>query len=148
MKTLTTLFTATLFSTSLLMGFASAKASELNIKFTDIERTTGKILVAIYDNETAYNQKSKPIKWARLNADAETVSLNFDDLHNGTYALMLIHDLNENGKMDFNEKGMPQDGYGFSNNVGMYGLPSFEAAAFELKDYASINVIVRKPVTF
>jgi uncharacterized protein (DUF2141 family) len=74
------------------------------------------------------------------------VSISFTDLAEGTYALKVLHDINSNGKMDINAAGLPQDGYGFSNNVGMYGVPPFDAASFEVLDYAVIDVVVRKPV--
>jgi uncharacterized protein (DUF2141 family) len=46
----------------------------------------------------------------------------------------VLHDENENSKMDFNFLGMPLEGYGFSNDAsGTFGPPSFEDAAFRLK---------------
>ncbi len=51
----------------------------------------------------------------------------------GTYALALLHDENGNGEMDSNFLGLPQEGYGFSNDAKVFlGPPSFEAASFKL----------------
>ena len=146
MKTLKTLLQTAVLTSTLIFGAAAAQASELEVNFIDIERPVGQLMVAIYDSEEAYNNKTQPLKYATVEADADTVTLNFDGLADGTYALMLIHDLNSNGQMDINAMGLPQDGYGFSNNVGMYGLPPFDAASFEVREFASIDVIVRKPV--
>jgi len=41
----------------------------------------------------------------------------FEDIPPGTYALVVIHDENMNGKLDTNWVGIPKEGYGFSNDV-------------------------------
>ncbi|MBF7073576.1 DUF2141 domain-containing protein [Glaciecola sp. MH2013] len=146
MKTLNTLVRTTLLASTLTLAAFASQASELEVNFINIDRPVGQLLVAIYDSEQAYTEKATPLRWAKAEAVGDTVTMSFDDLEDGTYALMLIHDINSNGKMDINAMGLPQDGYGFSNNVGMYGLPPFEAASFEVKEYASIDVVVRKPV--
>jgi len=52
----------------------------------------------------------------------------------GEYSLVVIHDENNNGKMDFNIIKMPKEGVGFSNNpkIGL-SKPSFEEMKVELE---------------
>lgn len=51
------------------------------------------------------------------------------DLPDGPLALTLYHDVNANGKLDFNLMGIPTEPYGFSNNaMGAFGPPKFEQA--------------------
>jgi uncharacterized protein (DUF2141 family) len=61
------------------------------------------------------------------------------------YASAVLHDENQNSKMDFNFLGMPLEGYGFSNDAGaLFGPPSFAAASFRLLPRASqITVKIR-----
>lgn len=49
----------------------------------------------------------------------------------GTYAFAFYHDADDDNELDRDLVGIPQEGYGFSNNVrpGL-GPPSFESAAF------------------
>ena len=55
----------------------------------------------------------------------------FEDIPSGTYALVVLHDENMNGKVDTNWLGMPKEGYGFSNDAkASFGAPSFSAASF------------------
>jgi uncharacterized protein (DUF2141 family) len=55
----------------------------------------------------------------------------FEDVPSGTYALVVLHDENMNGKLDTNWLGIPKEGYGFSNNAkASFGRPSFSAASF------------------
>ena len=55
----------------------------------------------------------------------------FEDIPSGTYALVVLHDENRNGKLDISWIGIPKEGYGFSNDAkGSFGAPSFSAASF------------------
>lgn len=55
----------------------------------------------------------------------------FEDIPPGTYALVVIHDENMNGKLDRNVLGIPTEGYGFSNDPkSVFHAPSFSAASF------------------
>jgi len=66
--------------------------------------------------------------------EQKRVSVTFSDLRPGVYAVAVLHDENENSKMDFNLLGMPLEGYGFSNDASaLFGPPSFKDAAFTLK---------------
>ncbi len=59
----------------------------------------------------------------------------------GAYAIMVLHDENENNRMDF-ENGMPQENYGMSNNPLYYGPPNFSEAKFEVTN-KNLNFDVR-----
>ncbi len=51
----------------------------------------------------------------------------------GLYSYSLLHDENDNGKMDRSLLGTPLDGYALSNDLeGHFGLPKATAALFEL----------------
>ena len=63
-----------------------------------------------------------------LNTEARS---DFEDIPPGTYALVVLHDENMNGKLDTNWLGIPKEDYGFSNNAkASLGPPSFSAASF------------------
>ena len=51
-------------------------------------------------------------------------------LKKGVYAIKVLVDNNDNGKMDLNFFGIPKEQFGFSNNVlGILGVPKFEKAS-------------------
>jgi uncharacterized protein (DUF2141 family) len=55
----------------------------------------------------------------------------FEGVPSGTYALVVLHDENMNGKVDTNWLGIPKEGYGFSNGAKASSrAPSFSAASF------------------
>lgn len=61
------------------------------------------------------------------------VSITFDALPAGDYAVVVFHDENENGAIDHNLLGLPSESLGFSNGFILSlisGLPSFEKLQF------------------
>ena len=49
----------------------------------------------------------------------------------GMYGIAVFHDENKNGKMDKNFLGIPQEAYGFSNNMRVtFGPPKWEKSKF------------------
>jgi uncharacterized protein (DUF2141 family) len=106
-------------------------AAELTLEVTGIEQAKGHILVSV-SNEKG-NWMRKGIKAARVPAQLEKVTIKFDDLQEGEYAISVLHDANDDGKMNTNAVGMPTETYGFSNNAtGNFGPATFEQAKFTL----------------
>ena len=72
--------------------------------------------------------------------DAETeikdgkVTITFENVQPGDYAIMALHDENDNKRMDFRENGMPLESYGMSNNVMSFGPPQYDDAKFTVED--------------
>lgn len=71
--------------------------------------------------------------------------MEFSDLPFGEYAVAVMHDMNDNNKMDFHFYGAPKEGYGASNDAsGTFGPPSFEEARFKLENFSKTIVIKLK----
>jgi uncharacterized protein (DUF2141 family) len=51
----------------------------------------------------------------------------------GKYAVVVLHDENENHKLDRNLLGIPKEGFGFANNPHVYlTAPAFQAAVVKV----------------
>jgi uncharacterized protein (DUF2141 family) len=59
----------------------------------------------------------------------------------GRYAVAAFLDANGTGRLDKSFIGLPAEPYGFSNEVGRRGIPSFEGALVEVRDPASTVVV-------
>jgi len=58
----------------------------------------------------------------------------FEDVASGTYALVVLHDENMNGRLDINWLGIPREGYGFSKDAkSPLRAPSFSEASFDYR---------------
>ncbi len=62
------------------------------------------------------------------------MTVSFEDIKPGTYAINVFHDENSNKKMETNFIGIPVEGYGFSNNPRLFGPPTFNKTKFIFKE--------------
>ena len=62
------------------------------------------------------------------------ITLTFENVLPGDYAIMALHDENENMRMDFEDNGMPKESYGISNNVMSFGPPQYDDAKFKVEN--------------
>ena len=119
----------------------NAQAASLELTVTGLNRVEGHVLVAVFDQAEVW-LKGKPLRSARAKVEGGEIKLQLDDLPEGaTLALSVVHDLNDNKRLDMNVIGMPTEPYGFSNNAsGTFGPPSFEAAKLVLNGSAKHSI--------
>ena len=116
-----------------------AVAANLTVNVSDVEKGKGHLMIALYKYEEDYKsgKASFHTKVAALNGKETAV---FENLPDGEYAIKMYQDENDNNKMDFNMMGIPKEGYGFSNNVGMFGAPEYTEAKFSVKESTAIEI--------
>ena len=118
-----------------------AHAGELTVQITDIRATQGTIMVSVAHTEAAWNNQEKPVAAKKVVPTGKELVLKFE-LPAGSYAVQVMHDENDNGKLDSNFMGIPIEGYGFSNNPQVMRRANFSEARFEITDAPS-SIVVR-----
>ena len=104
--------------------------TKLQVTVTNIKGHKGDIIVGIFDSE---NFLKTPIEGRTAKPLGDSVTVVFENLKPGKYAVSVVHDTNNNKDLDKNKLGIPKEGFGFSNNVlGTMGPPSFERAQIDL----------------
>lgn len=107
----------------------------LTIKVDELRNSEGVVQFALYNRDgTIPDEKFKHYyKIATSDINDGSATLTFSNLPSGIYAVNVLHDENENGKID---KGfiLPIEGIGFSNyeSIGLSNRPKFSKASFEL----------------
>ncbi len=106
----------------------------LEITVTGIDNNNGLILLSLFNSAEGFpGDREKAVKSLKQKVNADKVSFIIKELPPGIYAVSLIHDENNNEKLDTNFVGIPKEGYGASNNVKkMFRGPRFEEASFEV----------------
>ena len=105
--------------------------TKLQVTVTNIKGSKGDIIVGIFDSDENFLKKPLDGRLAKANGDSITVV--FENLKPGKYAVSVLHDANKNKDLDKNKLGIPKEGFGFSNNVlGAMGPPSFDRAIIDL----------------
>jgi uncharacterized protein (DUF2141 family) len=105
--------------------------TNLQVTVTNIKGVKGNIMVGIFDSDEKFLKEPLDARMAKANGDSITVV--FENLKPGKYAVSVLHDANKNKDLDKNKLGIPREGFGFSNNVtGAMGPPSFQRAIIDL----------------
>jgi uncharacterized protein (DUF2141 family) len=117
-----------------LLSVSSAHAATLTIRAEGVRADQNMVYAGVCD--TSFDETTCPYK-DRGQAKAGTVEMRIRNVKPGTYAIAVFHDVNGNGKLDRSFIGLPSEPYGFSNDVGRRGPPSFDAA----------RIVVREPAT-
>lgn len=116
-------------------GAASAQPGQpgIHVEIMGIRNSIGAVACALFGSPEGF-----PAEFVRFATNlmmvkvrAAKATCSFEDIAPGRYALAVIHDENRDGELETNWMGVPQEGYGFSNNAkGTLGAPSFEKAGF------------------
>lgn len=106
----------------------------LTVRVNGLNNDRGRVAVALFASSEAFPDQKRALAGQLAKIEKGRAVVRFAGLSPGLYAVAVLHDENENAKMDFNFLGMPLEGYGFSNDASApFGPPSFEDAAFQLK---------------
>jgi uncharacterized protein (DUF2141 family) len=124
---------ASLFAALPALAFGQAACPGIHVTILNIRNSTGTVACALFESPdgfpTDYLRKATNVMVIKVRKGQ--ARCDFEDIPAGTYAMAVIHDENMNGKLDSNRRGIPREGYGFSNDVtGAMGAPSFSAASF------------------
>jgi uncharacterized protein (DUF2141 family) len=124
-----------LLSITLLVLIQNPSNPKLEIQINQTQSDKGMIRILIFSKDTGFpDQPTKALKSLSIQPKNKTGNLSISDLPPGKYAVSVIHDEDNNGKLTTNAVGYPSEKFGFSNNPKVYfSPPSFEKAAFELK---------------
>lgn len=115
----------------------------LTVKVNDLRNSEGSIIIAIYNRDgTIPDEKFKDFyKKKIVDINEKKVEVNFNNLPKGQYAITVLHDENNNEKID-KKFILPKEGVGFSNyeNFGLSNRPNFKNASFNLDKDSTILV--------
>jgi len=120
---------------------AAQAVSNLTVKITGIRNAKGRINIALFrDGKGFPTDIASAVAGQSVEIDPKTLSATvvFKNLPQGDYAASVLHDENLTGKMDFDAQGIPQEGYGISNNPDTtQGPPTPEEAKFAVNQAES-----------
>lgn len=104
----------------------------ISLQVSGLRNDKGHVLVSVFNSAKGFpGDAGKAIRKYRLEISDRRVSVEITDLPPGGYAIALLHDENNDTRMNTNGIGWPKEGFGFSNNaMGLFGPPSFSKAKF------------------
>ena len=125
-------FKVACFALCLWSGSATA-ANDVRVKVTGISNIVGTIRATLDGSELAFKNDAPTTQTNELAVTGNEIELVFHNVPPGIYAVKVIHDENDDKKLNQNLLGIPSEKYGISNNVmGKFGLPAFKEASFNV----------------
>ena len=120
----------------------TAEEKKLTVQITNVTSEEGQIILAIYNSSDNYDKRIA-FQEVKLKPEIDTVIFE-TNVPDGEYLVMLVHDINNNGKLDTSFIGMPKEPVGLSNYDGK-GIPGkFKKHKFAVKDDTSIIIPLKK----
>lgn len=104
----------------------------IRVDVTNLRNNNGHVLISVFKEGSGYpDSPDKAIRKGRILIKDNKAWILFTGLPAGSYAIAILHDENDDQKMNKTGLGLPKEGYGFSNNVmGAFGPPSYSRASF------------------
>lgn len=104
----------------------------LVLEIDQLRNTTGQICYGLYNKADGFpDDKTKVVKGGCVPIQSLPLEISLDQLPYGLYAVSLLHDEDSNNQLKTGLFGIPQEGFGFSNNpVVRTKAPTFQQSSF------------------
>ncbi len=105
----------------------------IEVSMSGFDNNDGTAMIALYDSEENFLGKLLLGKISEIeNKEAKVI---FSDVPEGIYAISVVHDEDDNGKLNMVMGFYPSEATGASNNApAKFGPPKWEDAKFEVKN--------------
>jgi len=110
----------------------SQNTQTITANVDNVKSNTGVVIFSLHTESTF--MKAEAVQSSSVKIENGKATATFKNVIPGSYAVMVLHDENENKRMDFNDNRMPKESYGMSNNPLSYGPPQFGDAKFKVAD--------------
>lgn len=122
-----------LVAAALTLGAGPVQAATLTVELNHVTSDQGTLNVAVYDSEQSF--RKTVTRGVRVPARKGSVSVEIDDLPAGDYAVMVFHDLDDDGELATNLLGIPKEPWGGSlQGRSVFGAPGWKDVRFELPE--------------
>lgn len=120
----------------------SAGATDLRVQLAGLRSAKGTVLLCLSANPERFLKcKDDPSAVSRAVPAGSAARLDLGAVKPGTYALLVVHDENRNGKFDM-MMGIPREGFGFSNNPAIRPrAPRWEEIKFTVPQGQSVQQV-------
>lgn len=127
-----TLVLSIAFSLVSFFSFSQDSGFAVTVTIDNVKNNEGKVAFSLHTKDTF--MKGNGIMNTESEIKDGKVTITFENVSPGEYAIMALHDENNNQKMDYRENGMPSEDYGMSNNVMSFGPPVYDDAKFKVEN--------------
>ena len=120
---------------------AAAEVTTLDVTVTGAEPATGTVEVSVFKSDEDFLKESY-LQQQCSPSDDGRCSVNFLMALPGEYAVVVVHDANDNQKLDNGFLGFGSESFGYSNNASnpLFGRASFDDAKITVSGETKIEI--------
>ena len=119
----------------------AGQSAQIVINAFNFKNDNGTARFSLYNRAKGFPSKHK---YAHFSASVPIINnsatVRFENVSYGEYGISVLHDENNNYKMDSNLIGMPKEGFGISNYKDKKARPSYDKAKIIVDDDVVINI--------
>ena len=116
-----------------ILGAGPASAARVIVTVSGLKSAVGGVYVGLYATPSKFLNGTQVDAMKKARAAPGPITVTFDNLPPGTYAIGAYHDENGNDHFDTDMIGLPREGYALSNGVrAVLSKPTFQQAAFRV----------------
>jgi uncharacterized protein (DUF2141 family) len=121
---------------------APKPGADLQVQLSGLRSAKGTVHLCLSSSVSRFlHCKDDPSAVSRSVPASPALRLDLGAVRSGTYALLVVHDENRNGRLDM-MLGIPREGFGFSNNPAMKPrAPKWEEIRFTVPPTASVQQV-------
>lgn len=110
------------------------ETSTIKVRVGEFRNAKGHLLVSLFNSKQYFpDNEEKAFRNKKIKVTGENHEVVFENIPFGEYAIIFLHDENDNEEMDTNFVGAPKEGYGASNDaVNTFSAPKYDEAKFTL----------------
>ena len=125
-------------------GLADEAKHQLIVKVSGAKPNTGQVALSLFSSPENYLKNPLVKKLKPIDNKGQTYFV-IDHLASGNYAVSVIYDEDNNGRLNKGFLGIPTELVGFSNNArGTFGPPTFKETSFQLSEKKAIEIVLGK----
>jgi uncharacterized protein (DUF2141 family) len=115
------------------LSSSPAFAARLSVTVSGLRSAAGGVYIGLYATPSKFLNGTQVDAMRKVRASAGPITVTFDNLPPGVYAVGAYHDENNNDHLDTDLIGLPSEGYALSNGVrAVMSKPTFQQAAFSV----------------
>lgn len=120
-------------------------AAALTFVVRNLRSDRGQVMGSLYDRPERWVREGDAVATCRVAIRAHEARCTFQNVRPGRYAFAFAHDEDGDGRFDRDVLGLPNEGYGFSNDVRpQMSVPSFQSASFQLGAHPVQRVVTTR----
>lgn len=119
----------------------AGQSAQIVINVSNFKNSTGTAHFSLFNQPKGFPDKHK---FSHVTASAPIInnsaSVTFENVPFGEYAVSVLHDENDNYKMDTNFLGIPKEGFGVSNYKNKKSKPLYNKSKITVNGNAAVNI--------